>query len=426
MILIALVMIILLILNIPIYLVLLSGSLVYFINSTDTNTMIFAQRLISGTESIPLLSIPFFVCAGVFMNYSGITKRMVSFTKVLTGHMDGGLAQVNVVLSTLMGGLSGSNLADAAMQSKIIVPEMEKDGYSKSFSAVVTAASSLITPIIPPGIALILYGYIANVSIGQMFVAGVLPGIVLCLIMMLLVDILSKKRGYKKIYQQRASFKEILVAFVPVMSAVLLPVIIIGGIRFGIFTPTEAGGMAVVFALFLGICYRELTWKKFNDGLLESAVISAAVMIIIAASSIFSWILTWERIPSLVTTVMLEMTSNKYLFLILVNCLLIFVGMFLEGGAAMLILIPLLLPTVKALDIDLVHFGIIFIVNMSIGNITPPIGTVMFTVCSITKTPIEDFIKDAIPFYIMLVLVLLFITFVPAISTFLPNLIYGK
>lgn len=420
----AIIMLVLLFLKIPVFISVLSGSVVYFALTPNVPTQIIAQRVISGIESIPLLAVPFFICAGVFMNYSGVTKRVMNFAEAITGHMPGGLAQVNVLLSTLMGGLSGSNLADAAMQAKMLVPEMERKGFSKEFSSVVTASSAMITPLIPPGIAMIIYGSIANVSIGKLFIAGIGPGILLCGSMMVLVTVISKKRGYKPVRDHFIKPKEFNLALKDAILPLFLPVIIIGGIRLGIFTPTEAGSVAIVYALFLGLIYREIKYKHLITGLKETITSTASIMLIVGAASAFAWVLTKERIPQQITELIVDMISNKYVFLMIVNVFLIIVGMFIEGNASMIVLVPLLAPVARAYGIDDIQFAMIFIFNSAIGALSPPMGTLMFVTCGITKCKIKEFIKEAIPFYLLLLLCLLLLTFVPVFSTGIVNLLY--
>lgn len=410
--------------KVPVFISVLAGSVVYFLGTPNVPSQIIVQRVISGIESIPLLAIPFFVGAGVYMNYSGVSKRVLQFAEAITGHMNGGLAQVNVLLSALMGGLSGSNLADAAMQSKMLVPEMVKKGYSNEFSSVVTATSAMITPLIPPGIAMIIYGSIANVSIGKLFIAGIGPGILLTVSLMILVSILSRKRGYVPTREKRISPKEFGSALSTAFLPLLLPVIIIGGIRLGIFTPTEAGAVAIVYALFLGIIYREMNFKDFIEGLKETITSTSSIMIIVGAASAFAWILTKERIPQQITNIIVNTISNKYIFLIAVNIFLIFVGMFIEGNASMIVLVPLLAPVAAAYGINEIHFAMVFIFNMAIGALSPPMGALMFVTCGITKCKVSDFIKEAIPFYILLIICLLLLTFVPVLSTGIVDLIY--
>ena len=290
----AIVMLILLFLKVPVYIAVLGGSMVYFVMNPDINSVVFAQQAIIGTEKISLMAIPFFICAGIFMNYTGVTKRIMDFCEVVTGRLPGGLAQVNVLLSTVMGGLSGSNIADAAMESKMMVPEMTKKGFSLEFSSVVTAASSMITPLIPPGIAMILYGCIANVSIGKLFISGFGVGGLLCITMMVLVGVISKKRGYGILSTEKLTWARFWTALKPAVLPLLLPIIIIGGIRIGIFTATEAGAVAILYAAFLGILYHEMHVKDMIQGLKETVASTASIMLIVSAASVFSWILTKE------------------------------------------------------------------------------------------------------------------------------------
>lgn len=420
----AVVMLVLLFMKVPVYISVLGGSAIYFILNPNVNPIVYAQQAITGTESISLLAIPFFVCAGIVMNYTGVTKRIMDFCEVITGRMSGGLAQVNVLLSTLMGGLSGSNIADAAMQSKMLVPEMERKGFSKSFSTVVTACSSMITPLIPPGIAMILYGCIANVSIGKLFISGIGVGALLCGSMMLLVSYMSKKRGYVPIRTEKITKKEFTTALKPAILPLCLPIIIIGGIRMGIFTATEAGSIAIIYALALGLIFKELRAKDLATGLKETVTTTASIMLIVAAASVFSWILTKERIPQQLTAWMVEVISNKYVFLIIVNIFLLIVGMFIEGNASMIILVPLLAPVAAAYGINEIQFAMIYIFNNAIGAISPPMGTLMFVTCGITKCKTKEFIKEAIPFYILLIVNLLLLTYVPIFSTGLVSLFY--
>jgi tripartite ATP-independent transporter DctM subunit len=420
----AIIMLVLLFLKVPVFASVLSGAVAYFALSPNVPTQIFAQRVISGVESIPLLAVPFFVCAGVFMNSSGVTKRVMDFCEILTGRMWGGLAQVNILLSTLMGGLSGSNLADAAMQSKMLVPEMEKKGFSKEFSSVVTATSAMITPLIPPGIAMIIYGSIANVSIGKLFMAGIGPGLLLCAAMMILVAIISKKRNYSVNRENPVTFKEFIVAFKGAFLPLCLPVIIIGGIRLGIFTPTEAGAVAIIYSLILGAVYREMKFSDIISGLKETVTTTASIMLIVGAASAFAWILTKERIPQTITEFIVANISNKYVFLMVVNVFLLIVGMFIEGNAAMIVLVPLLAPVANAFGINEIQFAMMFIFNMAVGCLSPPMGTLMFVTCGITKCKIKDFMKEAIPFYILLIVCLLLLTFVPAFSVGIVDLFY--
>lgn len=282
----------------------------------------------------------------------------------------------------------------------------------------------MITPLIPPGIAMIIYGSIANVSIGKLFIAGIGPGILLCASMMILVSMISKKRGYNPVRQTIISPKEFTVALRDAALPLCLPVIIIGGIRLGIFTPTEAGSVAIVYSLLLGIVYREMKFTDVINGVKETITSTASIMLIVGAASAFAWILTKERIPQEITELIVNIISNKYVFLIVVNIFLLFVGMFIEGNAAMIVLVPLLAPVAKAYGINEIQFAMIFIFNSAIGCITPPMGTLMFVTCGITKCKINDFIKEAVPFYILLLICLMLLTFVPVFSTGIVDLFY--
>ncbi len=422
------VLLVLLFFRTPVFVALLAGSAVYFVLSgivgEPINSAMYAQKAIGGVESINLLAIPFFIFSGSLMNYTGITRRIMDFCSVVTGRMWGGLAQVNVLLSTLMGGLSGSNIADAAMESKMLVPEMTKKGFSLPFSAVVTATSSMITPLIPPGIVLILYGVLSQVSVGKLFVAGLGIGIILCASLMILVSIISHRRGYKPSRDRRATGREIWDAFRPAIPPLILPIVIIGGIRIGVFTATEAGAVSIVYALILGLIYKELTWKDFLSSLKETVISTASIMLIIAGASVFSWILTREQIPQMMMSWVVGSVHNKYLFLMIVNIFLLIVGMFIEGNASMIILVPLLAPIAAQYGINEIAFAMMYVFNASIGAMSPPMGTLMFVICGVTGCKTKDFIKEAVPFFILLLIDLMVLTYIPIVSTFLVNIVY--
>ena len=416
---------VLLFLKVPVFVSIIAGSVAYFFLNPDINAMILAQRVSSAIQSTSLLAVPFFVCAGVFMNYSGVTRRIMALCDVLTGRMWGGLAQVNVLLSTMMGGLSGSSLADAAMEARMLVPEMEKKGMSKEFSSVVTAASAMITPLIPPGIAMILFGSLANLSVGKLFVSGIGVGLLLCIGEMITVSIISRKRGYAPTRKERLHWKQVAPVLKQAILPLILPVVIIGGIRIGAFTATEAGTVAVVYSIFLGLLYKEIDWNTIVKGLKETVISAAGIMMIIGAASALSWVLPKERIPQSITELMQQVTDNKYVFLLLCNLFLLFVGMFIEGNAAMIVLVPLLYPIATGTyGIDGIQFAMMFIFNMAIGSLSPPMGTLMFVVCNETKCKLSTFIKESIPFYIVLLVELLLFATVPVLTTGLVDLIY--
>lgn len=410
-------------LRVPIAMALLMATAVYFgfVNTfMPKETMI--QTMVASTESFPYLAIPFFTCAGVVFNYAGITSRLMGLAELLFGHMRGGMAHVNVALSAMMGGISGSANADAAMQTKMIVPEMERLGYDRAFSTVVTAASSCITPIIPPGIILILYALVADVSVARMFLAGLLPGILLCVILMITVAIISRRRGYAPSRPGRASLAEIMSQLGRSIWALLLPFGIIMGLRFGLFTPTEAGAVSVVYALFVGaVIYRELKWSDLGKIVEESVIATAGVMFIICAANAFAAYMTWEGIPAAFSNFLVGSIHDPIVLLLVINLLLLVIGFFFEGGSAIILMTPLLLPVATQMGIDPIHLGIIMAVNLTIAGFTPPVGTMMFITISIAKVRMEDYIKQAWPFFIALVVVLLLLTLVPAIALFLPD-----
>ena len=415
-----LVLFVLFFLNVPVAFSLMGASLFYFIFINTSMPMhMVIQQFVTSVESFPYLAVPFFIMVGAVMNYSGISEALMDFAEVLVGHTRGGLAQVNVILSALMGGISGSANADAAMQSKILVPEMVKKGFSKPFSAAITAASSAISPVIPPGTNLILYALIAGVPVGTMFLAAYMPGILMTVALMIAVHFISVKRKYNPSRAKKSTLWERIEQFFKSIWALFIPFGIIMGMRVGMFTPTEAGAVAVFFSAVVGFfVYRKLKIKHIPIILMDTVKGTGAVMAIIASARVFGYYLTLERIPQMISQTMVGLTSSPIMILLLINLLLLFVGMFLEGGAALVILAPLLVPVVRLYGIDLVHFGMIFIVNIMVGGLTPPFGSMMFTVCSILDVKLEDFIRETWPFIGALLAVLLIVTFSQDVALF--------
>ncbi|RZW17238.1 MAG: TRAP transporter large permease [Desulfobulbaceae bacterium] len=362
--------------SIPIAFALLAAALAYFtFGDVGTPPDLILQKFITSSSAFPLLAIPFFIMAGEIMNFSGISSSLMKFADVLTGHLRGGLAQVNVLLSTLMGGISGSANADAAMQSKILVPQMTKRGYSAPFATAITAASSAIAPVIPPGINLIIYALIAQVSVAKMFIGGYTPGILMCFGLMLTVNFIAQKRNYQPSREKMASAGEIFRQFRESIWGLLLPFGIIFGIRFGIFTPTEAGAMAVLFCIIIGVFfYKELKWHHFPIILKNTVLSTSSVMLIIIAASVFGQYMSWERIPHQLTKSILAISDSVWVILIVINVLLLVLGMFLEGGALLIIVAPLLVPLIKTMNVDLIHFGVLMVVAVVIGQVTPPLA----------------------------------------------------
>ena len=415
-------------LGLPIVYSLFGATFFYFlVLDPSTKCWLILQKVMNSTQSFSMLAIPFFIMAGSVMNFGGISEKMMDFCECVTGHMKGGLAQVNVLLSMLMGGCSGSANADCAMQSKMLVPEMERRGYSKAFSAAITAASSAATPVIPPGVNLIVFCLIAQASLGRVFAAGYIPGILMSISMMIVVAIISKKRNYPTTRDKFPPVKEVLRQAFISFWGLFFPFGIILGMRFGLFTPSEGGAVAVLYCFVIGgLVYRKLNLKKhFIPILLDTIAGTSSVVLIMVSASVFGQYMTWINLPKIVTTAVLNLTSNKYVFLMLCNLILLLMGMFLEGGAALMIITPLLLPVARNLGVDVYHFGLVAIVNIMIGGITPPFGSMMFTTCGITGCPISEFLKEVWPFILCLFLVLLLLTFCPVLITIVPDLIYG-
>lgn len=419
---IVLIMLALIALNMRLYVGILIAVFTYFIFFNPMPIAIAVQRFISPAQNASLLAIPFFIMLGTVMSHTGIAERLIKVADILVGRMRGGMALTNIMVSTLMGGVSASNLADSAMLTRMMVPEMVKRGYDKAFSCAVTAAGSLITPIIPPGIALIIYGLIADVSIGKMFMAGIIPGVVGAAILMFAAYLTSVKRGYKPSRTYRMPAKEVASTLASAWPAVLLLFAILGGIRMNIFTPTEAGAVAVTLVLVIGFfVYREMRISHVVDSLVETAKSTASVMLVIMASSALAWVFSLEQAGVALMQLISSFTDNPYTFLLAVNIILLVLGSLIEGTALMIVMVPLLMPTVRALGIDPVHFGIVMIINLSIGTLTPPVGTVMLMVCNIAKVTVGDFTRQAVSMYAALLLLLGLVTYVPILSTFLAN-----
>lgn len=401
------------------------SALTFFVTE-DVPLQIVVQKMVSSTQSFSLLAVPFFVLAGNLMNETGITTRLIKFCNLVTGHMRGGLAQVSVLLSCLMGGISGSATADAAMESRILGPDMEKRGYSSGFTAAILAMGGLITATIPPSLGLILYGVTGEVSIGRLFLAGLFPGISMTLMLMLSVAIISRKRDYKPEHEKMPSLAEVFRGLIDNIWALMFPVILIVGIRFGIFTPSEAGAFAVVYALFVGLfIYRELTLKKLIECLSTTAVDLAVIMFIIICSNAFGYAIVTGQVPQRLAHMITAVSSNRYIILLIVMLFVFFVGMFMEATANVLLLTPIFLPIVTSYGFDPVHFGVMYMILITMGGMTPPIGVTMYTTCSILGCPIEVYTKESIPFVLSIVILLAIMVAFPQLTLFLPNLVYG-
>ncbi|RJE83962.1 TRAP transporter large permease [Paenibacillus sp. 1011MAR3C5] len=387
-----------------------------------TPLTVLVQRSFTSLDSFPLMAIPFFVFAGILMEYGGISRRLVNFANALTGHFSGGLAIVTVVTSMFFAAISGSSAATTAALGSILIPAMIHRGYHRNFTGAVQSVSGELGVIIPPSIPLILYGISTETSIGDLFMAGFLPGLLIAASLMITIFIIAKKRKYAK--ETRKSGKELWIAFKESFFALLMPVIILGGIYGGFFTPTEAAGVAVAYAFLVGVViYREIKLKKIIHIMTQSVVTTSTIMFILASAGLFGWILTREGIPQTVAQFFMSISDNPLIFLLLVNVFLLIVGMFMETNASIIILAPLLVPVAMQLGIDPVHFGIIMIVNLAIGMCTPPLGINLFISAQLAKINLLQITRGMIPFYIVLIVALLAITYIPKISMFLPNLL---
>ena len=410
--------------RIPVCMAFIGGAVFFFgIIAPEMPLNVVLSKMVSGGMNMNLMAIPFFITAGLLMNYTGITTRMMKFADLLVGHMWGGLAQVNVLLSTLMGGLCGSSNADAAMQCKMLVPEMEERGFNKAFSAGVTAASALISPMIPPGVMLSLYASITENSVLERFMAGYLPGILMCIMLMLAVNYVSHRDGYKPTREKRASFKEVMVGFVECFWAVVMIVVLIVGLRSGIVTATEGGAVLCVLCVIVGaFIYKQLHWKDLLIVAKEAFASVTNVFGIIVSATVFGLYLTYAQIPQRITALFMNITSSPIVFLLLVNLMLLIMGMLVDGAAVLMIAVPLLYPVAMQLGINPIHFGIIFILNLSIGGLTPPFGATMYQCCNLCGIEIPEFLKQSKELILALLVALLFVTFIPGISTLLPTL----
>lgn len=382
---------------------------------------IFIQRTYAGTTSFPLLAIPFFVLAGNLMNIGGTTERIFAVAHMLVGRIRGGLAYVNVIGSVIFAGMSGSAVADAAGMGVIEVRAMEKAGFKPRYAATITAVSSTIGPIIPPSIPFVIYGSLANVSVGALFLAGILPGLFMAICLMIVIAIsapyLNLPRG-ERIPPLSQAVRTLLVA----MPALMLPPLILAVIFTGIATPTEAAVIAAALAFGLGRwVYRELAYVDVLNVLWESARQTAQVMFIIALSAPFSWVLIQQQIPNAILQTLLGISSDVWVVLLIINVVLLILGMFIEGIALMIIAYPVLMPVVLSLGIDPIHFGVVLVLNLMIGLVTPPVGLCLYVVAGIAKVPISEIVREVWPYLLGLIVCLMFVTYVPAISLWLPN-----
>jgi len=384
-----------------------------------------AQRLIGGVDSFPLLAVPCFVLAGIAMNSGGVSVRIYDFARALVGHLTGGLGHVNVMGSVIFSGMSGSAIADAGGLGILEVKAMKEDGYKASFAGALTCASCIIGPLIPPSIPMVLYGVIANVSVGALFLAGVVPGLLTALMLMIHVYFYARKRP-ELARHRRASLKELWLAFRRAFLALVTPVIIMGGIFGGIFTPTEAAAVAAIYSLALGLfVYGDLKFSDLPRIFKDAVHTSAVVGFIVAGASLFGWVLARERVPQAIAEAFLGFSTEPLVILLIINVVMLVLGCFMEGIAIMILMVPVFLPVIQQVGIDPVHFGVVVTMNLMIGILTPPFGVALFTVAKVGRIPFEVLAREIMPFLPGLILVLLLLTIFPSLSMFLPRMVYG-
>ena len=421
------IIVVLMLMNAPIWLALFGGMLPYFFFLGDgLPAQILIQRFVATTESSSYLAVPFFITAGAIMNRAGLSEKMLDFADALVGHLRGGLAHVNILLSVLMGGVSGSAAADAAMESKILVPEMERRGYDLEFSAAVTVASSLITPIIPPGMGLIIYSMAAGVSVGRMFAAGYVPGILCMVGFMAYVWYVAKKRNYLPSREKMASAGEIFKLFRHAIWALLMPLGLLMALRAGLLTASETGAACCLYCLLIGtIVYKRYCVKDIIPTIVESVMGTASVMTIMCAANILAYFLSYESIPRRLTEMIVSAGVGKAGFLLIVNVFIFILGMFVSNGMIP-ILATLLAPIAISLGVNPVHFGIIVVFGVTIGNMTPPFGLVLYQVAGLTKCSVTKLAQECLPFIAIMVAVLFILTYSESLALAIPNLIYNK
>ncbi|MDR2485027.1 MAG: TRAP transporter large permease [Treponema sp.] len=421
------VFIVLLFIGVPVGFSVLIGGAMFFFQNSDTLFTTIIQLPVTQTQNVTLLAVPLFILAGNLMNVSGITGRLIKLSMAITGHMRGGLAQVSVVLSTLMGGVSGSANADAAMEARVLGPDMLKQGYPKGYTACVIAFTSIITATIPPGVSMIMFGTVGNVSIGRLFTAGLIVGIAMMFLYMLLVAATARIYGFKAVTDKRPAFSTIIPILKETIWAIIFPVLLLVGIRIGLFTPSEVGAFACVYALLIGFfIYREITLSKLIETLKQSVVDIGAIMFMISMSGVFGYGIPIEKLPQKITLFISGITASPYIVMALIVLFLSLAGMFMEGSIIILLTTPILLPLIQSFGIDPIVFGLILCTVVTMGNMTPPVGLAMYTVCGILDCPLEKYVKACIPFVLVVIIEAALFTLFPKIVLFLPDLIYGR
>ncbi len=415
--------VILIVCGVPVAFGLAFGAFAAFVPQGDLMLLTLTQNMTSALDSFTLLAIPFFILAAGIMNVGGITERLIRLATLLVGHLRGGLGQANVLTNTMMAGLSGSSMADAAAITKAMVPGMEARGYPRAFGCALTSSAGVLANLVPPSLGLIVYGALASVSVGALFVATIVPGLVVAASLALVVYIMSLVRGYGR-DTEKASSGEKWRAFAQALPALTLPIVIVGGVRLGVVTATEAGAVAVVYSLLCGfLFYRQITGRGLLQTLREGLYDTVAVMVIIAAASPFAWVMVTGQVPQKIATELGDLASSPVLLLVLLNIFLLVTGLIMEMIAAMVILVPIFIPIITLAGIDPVHFGIVIVINLVIGALTPPLGMLVFTTARVGQADVVDVFRAVVPFLVGLLLALALITYVPALSLTLPKLI---
>lgn len=382
--------------------------------------VVIAQRILSGSNTFVMMAVPFFILAGELMNTGGVTKRLVKFAEALIGGVRGGLSYVVVVVNMIMAGVSGAAIADAAAVGSVMIPSMEKEGYSRGFSAALNAAAATVGPVIPPSVGFVIYASVSGVNVGEMFLAGAIPGILMGSYMLVVCFIQARRRNMPK--GESVGIIQVVKATRDSIWALLMPVIIIGGIVGGVVTPTEAGVIAVVYGLIVSLfIYRDISVRDLPRILASAGVQSAKIMFVIACAQLFGWILTREGVTQILLQGFSSIAHNSWQFLILFNIMILILGMVMEGGSIMIILTPLLLPILQSYGINPVHFGVMFQLNIMIGLLSPPIGMLLFVINGISGVKMSEMLKELIPFWIVLLIALFMLAFIPQLTLWLPS-----
>ena len=417
-----------LVMGMPIAFVIGIAGFAYFFTVPYLNYETATQMIVSQSQSFAFLAVPFFIFAGNLMNVSGITDRLLGLARLLTRRMYGGTAQISVVMSTLMGGVSGSATADAAMETRILGPEMMRIGYKKGYICAVNCVTALITATIPPSLGLIIFGFVGEVSIGRLFAAGIVPGILMMAFLMTTTSVTSRLYKYDPPSKDapRLTLAELFGNLKESVWALLFPVILIVGIRFGVFTPSESGAFAVVYAIIIGkFVYKELNWQNFKEALVTTLKDNGAIMLIIAMSGPFSYAITWVKLPVALSNLIFGITDNPQIMVLIMLGFLFITGMFVDSNVNFLLLTPIFLPMVKNAGIDPVHFGVLMATVVTLGVMTPPIGSALYTVCGIIDCPPEEYTKYSLPFMGAILIELAILVFIPDIVLWIPNMIFN-